>query len=116
MDKQIDSIVENSETVDKATLLYVFSYIRESSAPGYLQRYSCNPKLNPETGLYIWPYEHSDASSEQAPNLINHSSSESAIIKRKNMADAFEGSLLAQLSHSGCIPLYLKIMSLFFGN
>ena len=104
MDKQIDSIVENSETVDKATLLYVFSYIRESSAPGYLQRYSCNPKLNPETGLYIWPYEPSEASAEQAPTWKNYSSGASAIIERKNMADTFEGSLLAELSHSGCVP------------
>ena len=116
MNKQIDSIVENSETIDKATGLYVFSYIRESSARDYLQRYSCNPKRNPETGLYIWPYEPSEASAEQALNLKNHSSGASAIIERKNMADAFEGSLLAELSHSGCVSLHLKIMLLYFGN
>ena len=116
MDKRIDSIVENSETIDKATGLYVFSNIRESSARDYLQRYSCNPKRNSETGLYYWPYEHSEATEELALNLINHSTSASSIIERKNLADAFEGYLLAELSHSGFVPLYLQIMLVCFGN
>ena len=107
MVKRMDSIVENSETIDKATGLYVFSYIRESSARDYFQRFSCNPKCNPETGLYIWPYKPSEASADLTPNLKNHSSGATSMIERKNLADAFEGSLLAELSHSGCVPLYL---------
>ena len=55
MDKRIDSVVQNSETIDKASGLYVFSWIRESYARDYFQRYSSNPKRNPETGLYTWP-------------------------------------------------------------
>ena len=110
MDKRIDSVVENSETIDQATGLYVFSWIRESSARDYFQRYSSNPKRNPETGLYTWPYEPSEANAELAPNLKNPSSSTSAMIDRKSLADAFEGSLLAELSHSGCVHLYLRIM------
>ena len=35
MNKQIDEIVENSETIDKATGLYVFSWILVSSARDY---------------------------------------------------------------------------------
>ena len=106
MDKRIDSVVENSETIDKATGLYVFSWIRESSARDYFQRYSSNPKRNPETGLYTWPYEPSEANAELDPNLKNNSSSTSSMIERKSLADAFEGSLLAELSHSGCVNEY----------
>ena len=116
MDKRIDSIVENSETIDKATGLYVFSWIRESSARDYIQRYSCNPKRNPETGLYTWPYEPSEANAELVSNLKNHSFGTSSIIERKSLADAFERSLLAELSHSGCVHLYFRIMLLCFGN
>ena len=110
MDKRIDSVVENSETIDKATGLYVFSWIRESSVRDYFQRYSSNPKRKHETGRYTWPYEPSEANAELAPNLKNHSSSTSAMIDSKSLADAFEGSLLAELSNSGCVHLYLRIM------
>ena len=114
MDKRINSGVENSETIDKATGL--FSWIRELSTRDYVQRYSNNPKRNPETGLYTWPYEPSEANAELAPNLKNHSSSTRSMIERKSLADAFEGYLLAELSHSECVHLYLRIMLLCFGN
>ena len=110
MDKRIDSVVENSETIDKATGLYVFSWIRESSACDYFQRYSSNVKRNSETGLYTWPYEPSETNAELAPNMKNHSSGTSLMIERKSLADAFEVSLLAELSHSACVHLYLIIM------
>ena len=96
--------------------MYVFSWILKSSARDYFQRYSSDPKRNPETGLYTWPYEPSEANAELAPNLKNHSSSTSSMIERKRLADAFEGSLLAEPSHSGCIHLYPIIMQLCFGN
>ena len=116
MDKRIDSVAENSETIDKATGLYVCSWIRKSSARDYFQRYSSNPKRNPETGLYMWPYEPTEANAELAQNMKNLSFSTSSMIERKSLIDAFEGSLLAEPSHSGCIHLYLRIMLLCFGN
>ena len=106
MDKRIDNIVENSETIDKATGLYVFSWIRESSAREYFSKYSSNSKRSPETGLYIWPYEPSEPS-KQALDLKTKSSDTSSILRMKNMSDAFEGSLLAELGNSGHVFLSL---------
>ena len=64
MDKRIDNVVEKTEPIDKASALYVFSRIRESSARKYFIKSTSNPKRNPESGLYIWPYEPSDANAE----------------------------------------------------
>ena len=101
MNKQIDEIVENSETIDKATGLYVFSWIRESSARDYFQRNSCYPKRNPETGLFIWPYGPSEPSLKSALELNQTFHVETKTTNRKDMSAAFENSVLAELSNSG---------------
>ena len=105
MDERIDNIVKNSETIDKTTGLYVFSWIRKSTARDYFTRNSCDPKRNPKTGLFIWPYEPSEANTGQAQDLKQNSSNTSLLTCSKNMLDAFEESVLAELSNSGYVPL-----------
>ena len=102
MNKQIDEIVDNSETIVKATGLYVFSWIRETSARDYLQRNSCYPKRNPETGLFIWPYKPSEPNAKPAQELTGTTHLESKTTSRKDKSAAFENSVLAELSDSGC--------------
>ena len=114
MDERIDNIVKNSKTIDKATWLYVFSWIRKSSALEYFKRNSCDPKLNPETGLFFWPYEPSDSNTGQAQDLKQNSSDTSSLTCSNNVLDAFEGSVLTELSSSGYVPLYLLNHLLMF--
>ena len=102
MNKQIDEIVDNSETIDKATGLYVFSWIRETSARDYLQRNYCYSKRNPETGLFIWTYEPSEPNAKPAQELKETSHLESKMTSRKDKSVAFDTSILAELSSSGC--------------
>ena len=105
MDERIDNIVKNFETIDKATELYVFSWIRKSTTRDYFKQNSCYPKRNPKTGLFIWLYEPSETNTGQAQDLKQNSSNTSLVTGSKNMLDAVEESVLAELSNSGYVPL-----------
>ena len=101
MDKRVDNIVANSETIEKATGLYVFSWIRESYARDYCLHYLSEPKQNSETGLYIWPYEPSVSCEKQAQVY-------------KDKSEAFVSSVLAELSSSGYVLFDWEIFNLTF--
>ena len=116
MDERIDNIVKNFETIDKATELYVFSWIRKSTTRDYFKQNSCYPKRNPKTGLFIWLYEPSEANTEQDEDLKQKSSDSSLLTCSKNMLDAFEGSVLAELSNSEYVPLLVFKTCLLFFN
>ena len=93
MDKRVDNIVRNSETIEKATGMYLFSWIRESYARDYCLYYSSEPKRNSETNLYIWPYEPSDSSEKQVQAC-------------KDKSEAFVSSVLAELPSSGYVFIF----------
>ena len=107
MNKQINYIVEKYETIDKATELFVFSYIQETSASNCFKIFLLSKTKSWNRFIYLEIlYKSFEASSEPAQDLIQHSAETNLMSSSKNMSVAFKVSVFAKHYDSGCILLY----------